>query len=74
MKGAIHMRKLFAWILMVIFLFPLTLSCVPSGYEGKNPNKPDQFQIDKEKLGTPPSEDEDSDAVSDQEESQNGGD
>jgi hypothetical protein len=43
------MRRLLAWLLVVALLVPLA-ACVPSGYEGKNPNRPEDMQIGVDEL------------------------
>ena len=40
------MRRLFAWLLTIGFLVPTTAACVPSGYEGDDPHRPPDTQVD----------------------------
>jgi hypothetical protein len=40
------MRRLLALLLLLsAFVLPLMTSCVPGGYEGKNPARPDSNQV-----------------------------
>lgn len=39
------MRRVLAFLLLIsMFILPLTLACVPSGYEEENPNRPPSMQ------------------------------
>jgi len=44
------MRRVIAWILTILLLGILALGCIPSGYEGKNPARPEGYQVPKEQL------------------------
>jgi len=39
------MRRLLSILLLIsMFILPLTMACVPSGYENQNPNRPPNMQ------------------------------
>ena len=39
------MRRLMSILLLIsMFILPLTMACVPSGYENENPNRPPNMQ------------------------------
>lgn len=45
------MRRLLALLLLLsAFVLPLMTSCVPGGYEGKNPSRPDTNQVPPEQI------------------------
>lgn len=45
------MRRLLSWLFIIaMFVLPMLTSCVPSGYEGKNPSKPDKNQVPVDQL------------------------
>jgi len=45
------MRRLITILLLAaLFIVPAMSSCVPGGYEGNNPNRPKEQQVDVEKL------------------------
>jgi hypothetical protein len=52
-----HMRRILSiLVLITAFILPIATSCVPGGYEGKNPGRPDENQVDVNSLqqdGTP---------------------
>ena len=48
------MRRLITILLLAaLFVVPAMSSCVPGGYEGDNPNRPKEQQVDVEKLKEP---------------------
>ncbi len=45
------MRRLLAILLMIsLFILPAITSCVPGGYEGDNPARPEENQVDPEQI------------------------
>jgi len=49
--GENNMKRLLAILLLTTaFVLPIFTSCVPSGYESENPNRPAEDQVDVEGL------------------------
>lgn len=43
------MRRFLSWLMLSVFIaLPILTSCVPGGYEGDNPNRPEEFQVEVE--------------------------
>lgn len=45
-----HMRRLLGWLLVIALVVPMAAACVPSGYEGENPTRPEDLQVDVDEL------------------------